>query len=242
MIPISPLTRSMAFFAAIIVVLCGARPAAAQIEVSSRQVEKGEYVYEMASDPGAFAQAARDWNASFEPLCSNVKAVSETDKGGANVIYLANTIPKEATMEVVMTFDFSQSGSLATQVEGGHWMQSFAPGESQPYYQRLYSINGGKEVLIDQSPSWGEFPNDGDVKATGFRRMAFLGGEFESPVNFSEPAKTFTYKIVVKFQNRKTGEEGQVPSKTVQAVRGIGDPALKREPLVFRFAMQPAKK
>ncbi|MEI6035135.1 MAG: hypothetical protein WCS65_12770 [Verrucomicrobiae bacterium] len=221
---------------------CFCSAARAQISVSAAQAGSGEYVYEAAKDPNGFEQDAQDWNAAFQDLGSNVKANALISDGAAPVFYVANALPKDTAMDMVMTFDFSQSGHHATKVSGGHWMQSFSPGEVQPYYQRFYSINGGKEILIDQSPSWGKFPNSGDAKATGFFGKVGFGSAMDAPLNFPEPARTFTYRISVKFQNRQTGEESEVRPLSIQAVRTTGDPRSRREPMTLKFSLATAQK
>lgn len=226
-------------FFCLLLLAAGSCPA--QLAVSPDQIKGGEFTYAMVSAQDGYEAAAESWNSAFGSLGSNVNAVSQA-AGNFPVIYVTNTSTSETGMEIVMTFDFSASGQVATGVSGQHWMQSFSTTDVQPYFQRFYSVNGGKEQLIDQSPSWGDFPNEGDSQATGFYSMRHMGGEIDEPLQFAEHAKTFTYRIAVKFQNRKDGAEATIPARLVQPLRGTSDPAVKREPMVLHFTTQPAQK
>jgi hypothetical protein len=238
-LPMNTMTPRSFRSALLVALLACGESAVGQMAVETSDVKGGQYAYEFQPAQADSEAAAHSWNDAFGGASVNAKAVGERNQE-YEVLSVTNCQDTGAGMEVVMEFDFSSCGHLATEVTGGHWMQKFLKQDVQAYYRRSYSINGGREILIEESPAWGQFPNSGDDRETGFLRMAYMGGDHDDPLVFTEPAKTFTYRIVVKTQDRKSGDEAVVPPGMVQPIRASGDPQAKRPPMVLTFTMQPA--
>lgn len=208
--------------------------------VKAGQVQGGEYVYQFNMEGEEYDASAMRWNDTFGGDSTNARAHSEVHDN-LSCVFIANYQPASEEMEVVMRFDFSQSGHEATGVSGGHWMQKFLTDNSQAYYQRFFSINDGEPVLIDESPAWGQFPNSGDDAETGFLKNVFMGAQESDPLVFAEPARTFVYRILVKFQDRESGDPAAVRTQMVQPIRAGSEEHLKRAQMKLSFSLQPSK-